>query len=289
MDKSITSLYLYDDVRRLLMRTDPTTYDNLMDNAPMYKRPIKIHKGIDNNLVFRVFSPDRKPVSLCNREMYARLINKETREVVLEKKIWHGEQAGFIKIRMNPHDLAGVGIGSYTMTILQESEFVHGVGGDPTYSAIFTDFESNATIEVEVTDQVEVRPVPSHQIDPSKMSERRRYQDGDGYYESVFYSDAIMGTRLKNHSNGLITFSTKSTGFTGKLQVYATLDHTPNPDIDRGWFVADLENDDNVITYIDYHGTRYFNLRGNYMWIKIVIIPLDYDEMTKMDSVIVRT
>lgn len=289
MDKSITSLYLYDDVRRLMMRTDPSIYDNRMDNAPMHKRPMKVHKGVDNTLTFRVFQPDRKPVPLCNKKLYGRVMDRETREIVLEKMVWHGEQTGFIQIKLNPHDLSNVPTGTYDLVIMQESQFVHGVGGDPTYDALFTDFESNVAIEILVTEQAQVSPVPSKVIEVPKMPERRHYNNIDGRYESAFYSDAVEGSRLKNHGNGLVTFSTTTQGFTGTLQVYGTLDHTPNADIDKGWFQVDLEDDVKFMTYIDYYGTRYFNLNGNYMWLKFVVIPKDDSDINKFSTILVRS
>lgn len=271
------------------MRTDPSIYDNTMDNAPMHRRPIKVHKGIDNNLTFRVFHPDRKPVALCNKQMYARVVDRETKELVLERKVFHGEQRGFIQLKLNPHDLSNMPTGSYDLVILQENDFVHGVGGDPTYGAIFTDFESNAAIELLVTDQAQVNPVPSSVIEVPRMSERRRYNLLDGRYESAFYSDAITGSRLKNHGNGMVTFATHTDGFNGYLQVYGTLDQSPNADIDRGWFPVDLEDDVKSLSYIDYHGTRYFNFKGNYMWLKFIVVPVEAHDIFKFNTITVRT
>ena len=61
------TLYKYEDWHELLYDNGVITCAcNLTDNRPMNERVIKLHKGVNNEVKFRVFDSDRKRTMLNN-------------------------------------------------------------------------------------------------------------------------------------------------------------------------------------------------------------------------------
>lgn len=261
-----STLYLYENVHRLTRKDDPGYFDIKMDNFPMNKRVIKLHKGMDNTITFRVFLPDNKPASVCDTEVYFRLIDHEKRETILERKMVSGAQKGFLSVDIYEGDLSDLDIGLYVAAVV---ELVDG-----KFSPLFTDFDNNIRLTVEITDQAERTPLPSVEITENDWTEYKVWNEDEGRDVFYFMSSSIPGNRSANHITSNHSFSVNCDNYSGKLYLYGTLDNTPNPLISRGWFKLEIDGAD-YLEFIEYTGTRFYNFQSNVMWYRFVHEPAE--------------
>jgi hypothetical protein len=288
VETSTQHLYLYKDVRRLLLKRDRFTND-VMDNAPMNKRPMKLHKGVDNSLQFRVFNPDRTPANICDKSVYARIIDLVTSEIILERKLYNGVAKGFMSLEVLESDLSNVQVGLYKIVLVKADNLITGVIGDYVHTAFYTDYDNNIDLTIEVTDQANRAPKPSIIILEGDWTENRFFVVELQDRASRFYSEALPTPRSSGAIGNLHSFSVYADNYTGKLKVFGTLDQTPNPDIDRGWFNIKVYDDADFIEFIEYTGTRFFSFEGNYMWLKFVYEPDPSENDGSIVKVIARS
>lgn len=264
-------------------------YNQNMDNAPMNKKFIKAHRGIKNILRFRVFSPERKPVSLCDKLIYARIIDEDTKTIKLERRVTQSFTEGVFDLILDREDLYLIESGYYTLVFLEASEFSKKITGNYTFTGLFTDFDSNIKTVLHVTDQAEHDPIKTYSITSEGFIENLEYDSIITMKYSKYVSDAVVGPRLNNSISNNITFSTVTDNFHGKLYVYATLEHTPNPDLSRGWSQVQIEDGVDYLLYDGYTGCQYFNMTGNYMWLKFVVVPNEETSINQFIKLNVRT
>lgn len=293
MEVTYNKLFLYDDVRRLLMDVDGTLC-NITDNAPMNKKTMKVHKGIDNKLSFRVFDPDRKPVNVCKYNIFARIFNIENRELVLEKQCTTNSATGMIFLSLDEGDLANVSVGTYDIVLVGQEDFVYDVVGEKTTIPFYVDYDRNISTQLIVTGQAERVPVPSIIIDEDNgWTETQVLLDGKGPMVSQFHSEIIPGARVRNHINGVHSFSVytdEENKFTGTLEVLGTLDLSPKSDPNVGWFRISVVTGSDVLEFIDFFGTEAFTFTTNVMYLKFRYTPShEISNPGKIKKIIVRT
>jgi len=266
-------LYAYSDVRRLLLRGDEFSEYN-KDNANMNTRNMKLHKGVDNILYFRAFSPNGVPSNVTQYKLYGRIIRPDTGEQVLERLCQLGVADGTINLSINEGDLVDIEPGLYNIAIVGTQDLIQSNVGETTLTPFFTDFSSNVAATVEITDQIQREPVPSIELTSNSWTEDREDNGIDPGLTSFFISQAIPGSRSRNHVHNVHTFSVETDAFYGRVEVLGTLDLTPNPDPKRGWFtISALDLGEDFIEFVNVTGNRFFTFEGNYMWIKFKYTP----------------
>lgn len=289
MDVNFNKVYLYDYVRQL------TVLDNnfclCKDNGPMNKNPMKAHKGIDNELVFRTLGPDRVPYDIsCNDQVYARIIDPENRKVVLEKLCRLGPAKGIIKLELNSGDICDIHAGLYNMVLIRTENFVVSVPGYYIEKPLYSDMDNNVAMEIEITEQAFKSPLPSFTLNPEDWT-------GDLIVSTMappapcFYSSRIPGARVLNHKESVHSFSTYTENFTGILEIWGSLEETPDPYLNTTrWFKIYPSTMSTDIEFISYTGTQAWTFSANFMWLKFRYFPstqvLDPGVMRKL---IVRT
>jgi hypothetical protein len=236
MDITYHKLYLYDHVHQLLSVGD-TFCCHPKDNGPMNKIPLKAHKGLDNVLIFRVLSPDRVPVDVaCGKQVYARIINPDNRTIVLEKLCHLGPAKGLIKLSLDSGDLAVIDPGLFTMVLISTEQFVVGSVDEYIQKPLYSDLQDNVSMEIEITEQALKTPLPSFTLGPKDWTPDVLI----GTFtppEPCFYSPRIPGARVQNHINSVHSFSTYTENFTGRLEIWGTLEESPEPYLsDSRWF-----------------------------------------------------
>ena len=269
LQTSFNTLYLYKNIHRVLFADHRfSCYDK--DNAPMNRKSVKIHKGVDNDIMFRALDPNGSAVSVCQMEIYARIFDIDNRTQVIERLCSSKEKNGVFYLPLTTGDLIDIKPGLYSMAfIIKDRTQGTAVENSATF---FTDYNSNVSLTVEITEQAERIPNPTVTIGTDSWTENRDM--GDNGLQSFFYSSAIAANRTNNHLNSIHTFSVNATDFTGRLYVYGTLDSTPSVDNVNGWFIIDSMNlDENYIQFINYTGVRSFTFTGNYMWVRFVYYP----------------
>lgn len=273
MEISLNKLYLYDDVRRLLLNDEGYLCLD-KDNAPMNKHIIKIHKGTDSSLKFRVFGPDRVPVNICDYELYGRMIDVENGDILLEKKCRLGSATGMVFLDITEGEITEIAIGTYNLVILGVKPFVSSMReqSEQLTTSFYTDYDNNVVTQIEVTNQAERQPIPSYTIEKDEWTpvlETTR----EGEWVRTLQTDAIPGNRVRNHMYGTHTYSIWAENATGTLELFGTLDETPNPSLERGWCPVYPSTDSAFIEFREFTGTEAYQFEGNFMWFKFRYTP----------------
>lgn len=282
-------LYLYDHVRQLLAVGDDLC--PIKDNGPMNKQKILVHKGIDNRVAFRVLGPDRVPFDIpCHQQVYVRIIDPDNRKVVLEKLCRIGPAKGLITVELDGGDIATIHAGTYTMVLIRTEPFVAGVPDYYVEKPLYSDINSNVSMEIEITEQAFKSPLSSITIAPGDWTPDLIIPPTGPIVKS-FYSSRIPGGRVLNHTNSVHSFSTFTENFTGVLEIWGSLEETPDPYLSpMRWFKIHPSSMSNDIEFMSYTGTQAWTFSANFMWLKFRLIPSTYvlDPGT-MKKIIVRT
>lgn len=267
MEISVNKLYLYNDIRRLLLREENAlSFD--MDNAPMNKKPMKLHKGVDNTLYFKVFSPDNRAVKLCGQKVYGRIVDLENNELLYENSCRPGPQDGVLMFDVPEIALLDIKKGLYSLSLTREKNLFFNDSGVIKADPVFSDYDSNMSLTIEVTDQAHRMPRPSFYVGEGDWHETRTSNSITNLPYSRFESSSISANKNNFSLGSLHSFSVHAESFSGKLEILGTLDLTPNPDSTRSWFKISVLDDEDYLQFLNFTGTRMFNFEGQYMWIK---------------------
>jgi hypothetical protein len=257
----------------------------------MNKNSIKVHKGIDQNVIFRALGPDRVPYDIsCNQQVYARIIDPNNRTVVLEKLCRLGPAKGIITLELDGGDIALVAPGLYKIVMIRTEDFVANVPDYYIEKPLYSDMYDNVEMEIEITEQAFKSPIA-----PITFEQKDWTPDINvptfGPITPSFYTGRIPGGRILNHINAVHSFSTYTDNFTGVLQIWGTLEEAPDPTQNAArWFQIYPTSMSKDIEYIGYTGTQAWTFSANVMWLKFRLIPstqvLDPGSMKKL---LVRT
>lgn len=271
MQVNINQVFLYDHVRQLTV-----VGDNLCpckDNGPMNKNPIKAHKGIDNKIVFRTLGPDRVPYDIaCNQQVYARIIDPDNNTVVIEKLCRLGPAKGVITLELDSGDIAEIHAGLYNMVLIRTEEFVVGVPDYYIQLPLYSDYDNNISMEIEITQQGFKTPIDSVVIRPEDWTPDIIVPTF-GPPMPCFYSSRIPGARVMNHVDSVHSFSTYTENFTGVLEIWGSLEQTPDPYLTSRWFKIYPSTMSQDIEFIAYTGTQAWTFSANFMWLKFRYFP----------------
>lgn len=272
MDITFHKMYLYDHVRELLVVGD--TLCPCKDNGPMNKNPIKVHKGIDNKVVFRVLGPDRVPVDIaCNQQVYARIMDPDNRTISFEKLCRLGPAKGLITLELDSGDITDLHAGLYQMVLIRTEEFVVNVPGYYVEKPLYSDTYDNVSMEIEITEQALKAPVASFTIHPEDWVPDI-LAPTTGAPRPCFYTSRIPGGRVLNHKESVQSFSTYTQNFTGVLEIWGTLEETPDAYLnDTRWFKIYPSSMSQDIEFIGYTGTQAWTFQANFMWLKFRYFP----------------
>ncbi len=289
-DITFNKIYIYDHVRQLLAVGD-TFCPCRGDNGPMNKNPIKCHRGIDNKVIFRALGPDRVPFDIaCGQQVYARIMNPDNRTVVLEKLCRLGPAKGIITLELDGGDIAVIAPGVYTMVLIRTEDFIVGVPDYYVEKPLYSDMNDNVEMEIEITEQAFKAPLKSITLEPKDWTPDLNVPPVGPLIPS-FYTGRIPGGRVLNHINSVHSFSTYTENFTGVLEIWGSLEETPDPYLSSSrWFKIYPTSMSQDIEFIGYTGTQAWTFSANFLWLKFRMIPstavLDPGIMKKL---IVRT
>lgn len=272
MDINFHKIYLYDHVRQLLVLGD--TFCPCKDTGPMNKNPIKAHKGIDNKIVFRTLGPDRVPYDIPgNQQVYARIIDPNNRRVVLEKLCRLGPAKGIVTAELDSGDLALIAAGKYEMVLIRTEQFVANVADYYIEKPMYSDMNDNVSMEIDITEQAFKSPLPSIIIEPEDWISDI-LAPVSGAPRPCFYTSRLPGARVLNHIDSVHSFSTYTENFTGVLEIWGTLEESPDPYLnDSRWFKIYPSTMSQDIEFIGYTGTQAWTFSANFMWLKFRYFP----------------
>lgn len=254
-------LFLYQDEIHIVYDDDMITCITT-DNTNMHSDIVKVHKGVDNTIRFRVRDRDRKPQSIAHKEVRARIVNTKNQEVVLERYLTHLNEKGLIELRMLESDLVDIAQGFYKLIITGGEEMTHGVSGQIIQTPFYADEDNNTTLDIEITGQAQAEPRPTYTITewtPWYAAEELE----------TFYSSAIPAGRLHNYTSSTHTVAFHVTNFTGKVQLHASLEDVPSNNL-NGFFQINMSPTQKELVFDNHTGIVPLVFQANYMWLKIV-------------------
>lgn len=272
MDINFHKVYLYDHVRQLTIIDD--TFCPCKDNGPMAQNTIKIHKGIDNKAIFRALGPDRVPVDVgCAQQVYARIVDPDNRKVVLEKLCRLGPAKGIITLELDSGDIVDIHAGLYEMVLIRTQDFVSNVPGYYVEKPLYSDMDDNVAMEIEITEQAFKAPQASITLGPEDWTPDIIVPTF-GPPMPCFYSSRIPGGRVQNHKESVQSFSTYTENFTGILEIWGTLEESPDPNLtETRWFRIFPSSMSTDIQFVAYTGTQAWTFAANFMWLKFRYFP----------------
>jgi len=278
-------LYRYENRVDLLYIDNVIRNDIRLGNTPMNRQQnIKLHKGVDNQIRFRILNLDRKPVSVDHLSLRARLINVENGERVFDRYANLTSHKGYAHLPVFEGDLMRIAPGFYNLVITGEEAFIPQLEiGENMQTPFFIDGDANIVARVEVVGSADPTPRPSTVLMSGDWTVK-----ADAGQPKRYYSSSIPGARIKNHINSLHTFAAYTTGFTGTLQVLATLELQPPDDV-HDYFPVNITSGTDTITFDNYTGVSAYTFEANFMWIRFVYTQNDIVESNgTFDKIVIR-
>jgi len=252
---------------------------------------LKAHKGIDNKLIFRVLGPDRTPLDIaCNQQVYARIIDPDSRVVELEKLCRLGPAKGIITLELDSGDLALIHAGLHEIVLIRTEDFVANVPGYYVEKPLYSNLNDDVALQIEITEQAFKTPLPSVTILPENWV-KDILVPTFGPPAPCFYTSRIPGARVLNHLASVHTFSTYTKNATGVLEIWGSLEETPDPYLQSThWAKIYPSTMSRDIEFIGYTGTQAWTFAANFMWIKFRYFPSqEVLDPGTLEKVVVRT
>lgn len=215
-------------------------------NMPFNITRKTIYKGVDSTLGFDVKNQDRKPVNLLGKSVTVNFMNVRTGQLILQRQAKLVKpESGYCEFTVFGNDLATVDPGYYQISVvLSDSSGIS--------HSLFTDNNRKATLEIELLDGAYPKFVASDIVSFYALG-------------SDFYSQALVGNIPKNDNDTLHTIQITTTNYSGTVSVLGSLEYASTGD----YFVIDLENGSDSISYVNSSQTRAYNFNTNARWIKI--------------------
>lgn len=285
MTVNVVKLFRYDNVVDLMFIDSVIRNCIMTNNSPLNLREVKVHKGVDNEIRFRVLNPDRRTVSVDHMQIKAKLVGVENGERVLEKYCDLTSTKGDVRLRIFEGDLVNIAPGYYKLIVSgQESLVPQLPSSENFFTPFYTDTAGDIVATVEVVASADGTPWPSVTLLPSDWT----LNSSNRGTTMEYYSSAIPGSRVKNHINSVHTFAAYTTAFTGTLELRASLDVTPPEDY-NDYFPVDITTGTNVIEFENYKGVTSHTFEANFMWLLFVYKPdTSQSENGTMDKVMIR-
>jgi hypothetical protein len=247
---------------------------------------IKLHKGVDNSVQFKVKDKDYKAVAVDHMTVGARLVNQETDEVMVEKYLDGGICKGQMCLTVYEGDLMNVPAGFYTLILTQEKAIYSGNATEAAHLPFYTDQGDNISYKVEVTNQGKATPKASIELTPNEWVPHDASSD-----PYTVYSPAVPANSIRNHKNSLHTFTIEGDSFTGSLYAYGTLEANPPTEI-TSYFDIDITDGVQEIVMDDYTGLSAFTLTANLTWVKFKLVydpDIELEDNGSVKSIIWRS
>lgn len=232
---------------------------------PVYTRQLKIYKGIDNTIQFRLLNDDQKPINIANFV---------PQFVVFDEK---GNQVIKHEGSINQLDDSSSTRGLFTVTIydndtvnlkkqyLRYNIYLLDENNNKVLTYVNSHFDNNATIYLD--DYAFPGPIDFHIISVFTEQESNKW-----------YSEAVTAEPAINGNEALHTLAIYSTGFNGDIILQATLDNQANPN--TNW--ADIANI--TLTGTETEPTP-FNYYGVFSFIRL---QTNIDPSEKINKIVIR-
>jgi hypothetical protein len=232
--------YLYNQIHTVTVGTGPSDRWNLM----YYAKNVKLHKGVDNPVKFRIKNQNQKNVDVSNSEFYLYITDAATNAEILNKTlILESATTGLVSTVITEEDLLDFDLVRYHYGI----KMVDSTGNE---YPIYVDDNYSATGVIEVSNTA----YPNH--------ENSTELTVTGYdTDDIAYTSTIPVTAT---NNGIHTVAYYLTGFSGTIVVQGHLEDSNT--VFETDYISITEN-----TYANQTGVVSLNFTGLFKGIRFKI------------------
>lgn len=246
-------------------------YVPCLDNTSMKKRTIKLHRGVDNSLYFRILNPDYKAQDVSSLFIKALLYSYETNEKVYEAYLTPTTEKGKLLLQVFEGDLVDIVPGFYQLLLQAEDHSFSNTPGLYAASPFYTDTNDDVSFSVEVVGSPSALPFPTIELDPSTWLPTVLTFDDS---QIAYFSSAVSANAIRNHRNSIHTFAIYGNNFSGSIQVMGTLNLDP-PEDPIDYFPIQIGNGIDTISYTQFTGIDPFTFKANVTWVKFKLMYLN--------------
>lgn len=198
-----TSIFVYTQ-RQIVVLLTGTSVRKYM---PVYSKPLKLHRGVDNKIQFQFLSQQQKPIDITGKTITCRIMNSNGTAVVVTKALDLIYPAtGIAELRLNAADIENVSAqkGYYSL-VIPEDEFDY---------PVFVDDNAGARGDMYIVDSVLPSFVPSAVItiptgQPFPNLSSNTLSNANTYYSSVINTEA----------SPILTIQTKYDQYNGNVVI----------------------------------------------------------------------
>lgn len=258
--------YLYKNIQYLY--TDLVTSNT--GYRKMYAKPMKLYKGIDNTFELKLLNGDQKPLNVIGYTVYWQMLDRETAELkfITNQTVIPGA-ASLISLTISAGDLEHINSGHYTYS-------TYLVSPTGVKTILYGDSQYGASVPVEVINNSFPQVLPSQEVTEFIPSGEINYVTHD----NSSYTSALSARPELNSNDSMHTAQFYCSGFTGTVDVQATLENGVT-DIVK-WAVVQ------TITVADTDTLLYHNFNGVYSWIRFHVKP-DVSNTGTVDKILYRS
>jgi hypothetical protein len=187
---------------------------------PVYTRNLKVYRGIDNKLEFKLLNADQKPISLTSKTVKLVAFDEDRNQILSETGSNHATIKGLATITISENDLLNV-----KDQFLSYAIHVEDANQNKTITYSNVHFENNGVMQVSSS----AYPGPKDSKSITTFS-----QTGLGL--DVWVSESISAEPGINGNEAVHTAAIYSDTFVGEVSVEVTLDN--QVDNDTNWATA---------------------------------------------------
>lgn len=247
------SLYLYPSRMDVFSNLDDWILER---NRTVYQRNLKLYRGSDNRLEFKIKNSDHKPRNILGRSFVFTITSQETNRQILQKDCMVDDVAlGKINVVFTRDELYSVEPGLYKYSLVAEKRSYQDFSSYTVLDRmpVFTDTQYGSYATLEIHGDLAGDAIPSLEI--TEFSRKIDYYQTN--QKEHFISSAIPAFLSTNQS--LHTFQFFCSGFTGRITIQGCLENGSSPNT---WF---------NIAHADYYGitNEYMTVKGRYNWLRV--------------------
>ena len=247
------SLYLYPSRMDVFTNLDDWILER---NRAVYQRNLKLYRGSDNRLEFKIKNSDHKPRNILGRSFVFTITTQDTNRQILQKDCMVDDIAlGKINVVFSKNDLYSVEPGLYKYSLVAEKRVYQDFSSYTVVDRmpVFTDTQYGAHATIEIHGDLAGELEPSVEI----IAFNRKIDYYSTSQKEHFTSSAIPSFLSTNQS--LHTFQFFCSEFTGRVTIQGSLENGSSP---RNWF---------NIVHADYYNvdTEYITVSGRYNWLRV--------------------
>ena len=185
----------------------------ITEYRPVYSRNLKVYRGIDNKIEFKIVNADQKPISLTSKTIKLVAFDENNNQVLEETGTNHSTIKGLTTITVSENDLLSV-----KDQFLKYSIHVEDANQNKTITYSNVHFDNNGVMQV-LSDAFpgakDSKSVTTFTEDPGET----------GVDDSVWHSESISAEPGINGNEAVHTAAIYTDSYVGDVKVQVTLDN----------------------------------------------------------------